>query len=229
MKTEDILSGALALIEDKNSWTPYELGVYNAKGEWCSVAKEDTVQYSTKAALERTVAGTSLILASVVYRDIRKAIEPAVVALAATLLQRLKSVQFKDNWNGYPRGGDGRSEYLLHEDLVVGFGSVAGHGGIVALFQETLRRLRNETFPTFEMSIGDREVCLHRVGDPLCDVGHCGRKYPGFSKYPVKCRCGGLIHLAIDPSIEDFDWKETCDKCGSGTRAFDPPMLVVSN
>lgn len=61
-------------------------------------------------------------------------------------------------------------------------------------------------------------VCRHVVGDANCAAGWCGA-----SRYPILCKCGGLIHA--DWGDEDYDenyWVYlACDRCEDAYEEVD--------
>jgi hypothetical protein len=67
-----------------------------------------------------------------------------------------------------------------------------------------------EKVETFDF--GDRLGNEHRIGDPDCDAGWCGRNYP---KPCDREGCGGLVHANFGDENYDGYWLYTkCDRCG---------------
>ncbi|OGC85225.1 hypothetical protein A3F55_01395 [Candidatus Adlerbacteria bacterium RIFCSPHIGHO2_12_FULL_53_18] len=213
-KVPAVLAGALALIKDKKHWVPDRSGVYNDKGDWRSIPNEETVRYSTLSVLSESFMDVHATVGYSRVEAICAGSDP-IIALGLTLLEVLESVQLKDQWKNRSVTPAWHQECLLCEDMLVNFGKLAGHEGIVNLFQKTLRRLRNEQFKTF--SIPRYPEHKHRVGDGDCDVGWCGQSSGYFAhQYPKRCMCGGLIHCDADMSgFNDTYWgpDEQCDGC----------------
>jgi len=63
---------------------------------------------------------------------------------------------------------------------------------------------------TFTIQSGD-QLYEHLVGDKNCKEGWCGGGH-----YPVKCKCGGLIHAEFGDEDTDCNYwlNLACDKCG---------------
>lgn len=212
MEVREVLITALAVIEDPKNWSS-EHDFADASGEFVHCRSSiNPSRFSIRGSIWVALANGGITI-----RDGRKTIDECLYALAQTFLvefqekTRVKTQELTDYW------ADG---YFLLDYL----GKLMKHETVLILFRKTIKRLRDESFQTFQVYDS-----AHRIGDPLCDGGHCGGDYPGFRKYPLKCACGGLVHLSIEPNIYEFDSYEACDRCGNNYQVLEPPQLVVSN
>ena len=58
----------------------------------------------------------------------------------------------------------------------------------------------------------DEDFSDHIIGNIKCKEGWCGE----LTGYPIKCKCGGLIHAEFGDENYDGDYwlYLRCDKCG---------------
>jgi hypothetical protein len=66
--------------------------------------------------------------------------------------------------------------------------------------------------PSKRMKLFNDYLYSHTIGNDKCESGWCD----GGHSYPVRCKCGGLIHANFGDEYPDGDYffDRLCDKCG---------------
>lgn len=213
MEVREILTAALAVVEDPRRWS--------SEYDWADASGQFVHLRSATVPSKFSVRGSiwkALDDAGVSREDQRAPSDACLAELMKTFIAELsKEAILEIKTHEEFAGGGG---YLLLHHL----GKIMKHGAILELFRKTVKRLRDENFATFQI-----EGVSHRVGDVYCDCGHCGGECPGHARYPRRCKCGGLLHLFIEPNVHDFYLSTVCDRCGYECEEVEPPRLVIPN